>query len=121
MLAVGVGRPLRKTSVQQRQVGRNRQSQSLPVGLGGKLDVEACLFSLPGTKCLRLQAVHLNRPVERQRDFFDKISLPVVGATHHPKLRMLRTRVVQPAAAFLAPIGCIAIATRFNETEKIGV
>ena len=86
-----------------------------------QLDREPSLFSLPGTKSLRFEAIHFHWPIERQYSFVEKIPLPIFLVAEEPKFRMLGAGVMQPSAALFSPIGFVPIAARFDEFKKRGI
>ena len=93
----------------------------MPVGLGRQQHVLAGPRPQPVAVGLRLQAIHLHRPVERQRNLVEEVALERDPVADAPELRVLRPRVVQPAAAFLRPPRILAVAAVGHELRELGV
>ena len=104
-----------------RLITRHEFAQGLPVGFGGEEDVLAGRRREPRAVGLRLEAVDLDRPVERQRRLVEEVSLPVAVGVASPESRVLGPRVMQPAAALLRPPRLVPVATRLDEREELGV
>ena len=104
---------------------RERVPQRIPVSLGRQLDVLAGTGGEPRTIRLRFQAVHLDRPVERQRHLVEQVPLPKgccrFRAPPQPEPGVFGPRVVQPAAALLRPPLLTVIATILDKGEKFTV
>ena len=96
-------------------------TEDLPVGLGRQEDVLARPAREPRAVGLSLQTVDFDRPVERERDLLEKISLEIPAAAGPPELWMLGPRVVQPALTLLRPPGVVAIASIGHERQEVRV
>ena len=105
----------------RRMIPRHAVAECLPVGLGREENVFACLPCQPAAIGLGLEAVHLDRPVERQRPLVEQVSLPVAVAAAEPEFRVPGFGVVEPAAALLRPQRFVAVAARRYELQKISV